>query len=224
MPSNVPTASPSPSSVTRPHLEKFFEKADPVRARLIFAIDATASRQPTWDTAAKLTDQMFAAVAGDKLDVQLVYYRGGECNALSWMKDANSLSAAMAEISCEAGLTQIQRVLEHAKREHDRLKVAAVVLISDACEEQFVHLHGAACALKDVPIFTFQEGDDEHVAVAYKAIARLTGGAWARFEEGAAGRLADLLKAVVAFATGGVKALANQNSEAAKLLLTQLKK
>ena len=53
------------------------------RGRLIFALDATMSRQPLWDTACKLQADMFreaAAIGG--LDVQLVYYRGlAECRA-----------------------------------------------------------------------------------------------------------------------------------------------
>src|SRR5262245_41211063 len=47
------------------------------RGRLIFALDATMSRQPLWDTACKLQADMFgeaAAIGG--LDIQLVYYRG----------------------------------------------------------------------------------------------------------------------------------------------------
>src|SRR3982074_3149100 len=53
------------------------------RGRLIFALDATMSRQPMWDTACRLQADMFreaAAIGG--LDVQLVYYRGlSECGA-----------------------------------------------------------------------------------------------------------------------------------------------
>jgi hypothetical protein len=47
------------------------------RGRLIFALDATMSRQPMWDSACRLQADMFreaAAIGG--LDVQLVYYRG----------------------------------------------------------------------------------------------------------------------------------------------------
>ncbi len=57
------------------------------RGRLIFALDATMSRQPMWDTACQLQADMFreaASIGG--LDVQLVYYRGlGECRASRWV-------------------------------------------------------------------------------------------------------------------------------------------
>ena len=52
------------------------------RGRLLFALDATASRQPTWDSACRLQANMFreaAAIGG--LDVQLVYFTAVVTNA-----------------------------------------------------------------------------------------------------------------------------------------------
>jgi hypothetical protein len=220
-PSAVPAITPK-----RAHLEQFFSRIDPVRGRLIFALDATASREPTWDTAAQLTAQMFGTVAAiGELDVQLVFYRGhDECTASRWQSDARALAAAMQRVTCMAGHTQIQRVLNHARKENAKQKVNALVLISDACEEGPAELYATARELGDVPVFMFQEGGDEHIAGIYAEIARLTGGAHCHFDSGSAQRLADLLKAVAAFAAGGVKALSAQKSEAARLLLTQLKK
>jgi hypothetical protein len=220
-PSVVPAITPK-----RAHLEQFFSRIDPVRGRLIFALDATASRQPTWDTAAQLTTQMFATVAAiGGLDIQLVFYRGhDECTASRWQSDARALAAAMQRVSCMAGHTQIRRVLNHARRESTKQKVNALVLISDACEERPADLYNAARELCDVPVFMFQEGDDEHVGGIYAEVAQLSGGAHSRFDSGSVQRLADLLKAVAAFAAGGVKALSAQKSEAARLLLTQIKK
>jgi hypothetical protein len=215
-----------PTIPTRAHLDRFFERVNPTRGRLIFALDATASRQPTWDTAAQLTSQMFGTVAAiGSLDVQLVYYRGeGECIASRWQSDAKALAAIMSRVMCMAGHTQIGRVLAHARKENAREKVNALIIVSDACEESPPALNGEASKLGGVPVFMFQEGDSESIAGIYAEIARITGGAFCKFDAGAALRLADLLKAVAAFAAGGVKALANRNSEAARLLLTQIKK
>jgi hypothetical protein len=223
--SNVTTTTPV-SVPTRAHLEKFFARVDPARARLIFALDATASRQPTWDTAAQLQGQMFTTVAAiGNLDVQLVYYRGyNECVASRWLSDAGSLAAVMSRVTCAAGHTQIKRVLAHARKEHAREKIGALVVISDACEESPADLYSEARELVGVPVFLFQEGRNESVAEVYAEIAHITGGAYCKFDSGAAQRLADLLKAVAAFAAGGIKALAAQKSEAATLLLTQIKK
>jgi hypothetical protein len=206
------------------HLEAFFSRVNPARGRLIVAIDATASRQPTWDTAAQLTTEMFGTVAAiGGLDVQLVYYRGDECVASRWLSDARALSATMRGVMCQAGYTQISRVLAHARKENAREKIAALILISDACEEDPPALYAEAREL-GVPAFLFQEGNDARTERIYSELAHITGGAIAKFDAGAAQRLADLLKAVAAFAAGGVKALTNQNTEAARLLLTQVQK
>jgi hypothetical protein len=207
-------------------LEEFFARVDPKRARLIFGLDATASRQPTWDLAATLQAEMFRAVAAiGGVDVQLVYYRGdNECIASHWFSNSKTLGPIMSQVRCRAGRTQIGRVLVHTRKEHAREKVNALILVSDACEETPHDLYGEARELGDVPVFLFQEGSDEHVAKVYGEIAKITGGAVAKFDAGAAARLADLLKAVAAFAVGGIKALEAQKSAAATLLLTQLKK
>jgi hypothetical protein len=210
---------------SRTHLEEFFAQVDPVCGRIILAIDATASRQPTWDTAAELQAEMFEAAIGlGGLEIQLVFYRGfGECTASRWMNNAASLATAMAHITCRAGHTQMGKVLSHARKEHAREKVHALILISDACEELPADLYAEAREL-DVRVFLFQEGTDDRVARIYNEIAKITGGAVAKFDSGAAQRLADLLKAVAAFASGGTKALAAQKTDAATALLTQIKK
>jgi hypothetical protein len=211
---------------TPAHVEAFFSRINPVRGRLIFALDATASRQPTWDTAAQLQARMFETVTAiGGLDIQLVYFRGfTECVASKWMSDAKSRAAVMSRIRCASGPTQIARVLRHARRENQRNKINALIVIGDAYEEIPADLYSAARELGDVPVFMFQEGTDDRVASVYSEIANITGGASDRFDVGAARRLADLLRAVAAFATGGVKALAAQQTEAATLLLTQLRK
>ena len=108
------------------------------RGRLIFALDATMSRQPTWDTACRLQAEMFreaAAIGG--LDVQLVYFRGlNECRASRWVSDGAGLGDLMGRIHCVGGHTQIRKVLEpRARRDATRAKVAALVYVGDAMEE-----------------------------------------------------------------------------------------
>jgi hypothetical protein len=190
MPSPVTTA--SSSGPTRPRVEAFLARVNPVRGRLIFALDATASRQPTWDTAAQRQAEMFETVANiGGLDVQLVYYRGWrECVASRWLSDAKSLTGIMSDVMCSAGHTQIGRVLNHARKEHQQKKVDALILISDACEETPADLYAEAREL-GVPAFMFQEGDNDQIAGIYAEIANLTGGASCRFDAGAAQRLAD---------------------------------
>jgi hypothetical protein len=215
----------APATAGRSHLEAFFSRVNPHHGRIILAIDATASRERTWDTASHLQAQMFETVATiGALDVELVYYRGyGECVASGWKSDAQSLAAVMTGVVCASGHTQIAKVLAHAQRENAHDQINALIIVSDACEEVPTDLYAAARELGAVPVFMFQEGDDPHIAEIYAEIARITGGAHCKFDMTAAQRLADLLKAVAAFATGGVRALADQQTAAARLLLTQIK-
>jgi hypothetical protein len=219
------TTPTTPTIPTPAHLEKFLSRVDPVRGRLIFAADATASRQLTWDRAAQLQAQMFQTVAAiGGLDVQLVYFRGfDECVASRWLSDAKSLASIMSRVTCAAGHTQIKKILSHARKENARQKINALILVSDACEETPWELYAEARELGNVPAFVFQENDDELVSKIYAEIALITGGASCKFDASAAQRLGDLLKAVAAFAVGGMKALAAQKNEAATLLLTQMK-
>jgi hypothetical protein len=196
------------------------------RGRLIFALDATMSRQPTWDAACQLQADMFreaAAIGG--LDVQLLYYRGlTECRASGWVSQPERLAALMERIDCRGGHTQIGRILGHARKETERQKVQALVFVGDAMEEAIDDLCAAAGALGllGVPAFMFQEGDDAIAEQAFREIARLTRGAYGRFAPGAAHELAELLRAAAAFAAGGIKALsdlsARKNVGAQRLL------
>jgi hypothetical protein len=217
--------SPAVTIQARPRLEAFFERVDPVRGRVVFALDATASRQATWDTAAQLQAQMFETVAaGGALDVQLVWFRGiDEFHVSPWKSDAHSLARIMSSVSCRSGPTQIWTTLNHVRKTNAREKINALILISDACEEPPSSLYSEAREL-GVPVFLFHEGDNPEVRMIFAELAHITGGAAAQFDTGAAARLADLLKAVAAFATGGIKALAAQKTDAATLLLTQIKK
>ena len=87
--------------------------------RLIFALDATMSRQPTWDTACRLQGEMFEEAAKiGSLTIQLVYFRGfNECRASRWVSDGRALRDLMTGIDCRGGNTQIAKVLRHARGE-----------------------------------------------------------------------------------------------------------
>src|SRR5919197_1731052 len=196
------------------------------RGRLIFALDATMSRQPTWDTACRLQADMFreaASIGG--LDVQLVYYRGlAECRASGWVSQAERLAGLMERIDCRGGHTQIGKIIGHARRETERMKVQALVFVGDAMEEKLDDLCHAAggLGLLGVPAFMFQEGDDAIAEQAFREVARLTRGAYCRFDPGAAHQLGELLRAVATYAAGGMRALeqlsARRDPGAVKLL------
>ena len=196
------------------------------RGRLLFAMDATMSRQPTWDMALALQADMFHAVkAVGGLDVQLIYFRGaGECRASRWVSDPAALAALMTRVRCAGGYTQIGKVLSHARTESAKKPVNALVYVGDCMEEDLDDLCGRAgeLALLGVPVFLFQEGGDARAEKAFREIARLTKGAYCRFDAGSAAQLKELLSAVAVYAAGGRKALESLSGRGARALLQQL--
>ena len=191
-------------------------KATPVPTRdgngkLVFAMDATMSRKPSWDAALQTQAEMFreaGRIGG--LDVQLIYFRGfGECRASKWVSDAEGLARLMTTVDCRGGNTQIEKVLKHVRREAQAGKVNAVVYVGDCMEENIDQLcqQAGEIGLLGVRMFMFQEGDDPIARNAFREIARLTGGAYSRFDSGSADHLRELLSAVAVYAAGGRAAL-----------------
>lgn len=198
------------------------------QGRLIFAMDATASREPMWDRACQIQGHMFeetAAIGG--LEIQLAFYRGyGEFKAAPWASDANVLLQRMTAIRCAAGQTQIKRVLQHtiAQAQAERGRINALVFVGDCMEEDPDGLAalGGELGILGVPMFLFQDGGDPIAAKTFSHLARLTRGAHCRFDASSASQLKDLLCAVAVYAAGGYKALAahgqRQGGEALQLL------
>jgi hypothetical protein len=222
----VPTGSSSKGAI-----DQFLQAARKIvpqsgGGRLVFALDATMSRQPTWDAACRLQAEMFDAVGrAGNLNVQLVYFRGyGECRASRWVSDTDRLRELMTRIDCRGGQTQIGKILKHVRDETQKKQVSAAVYIGDAMEENVDALCETAgeLGLRKVPCFMFQEGHDPAAQTAFREIARLSGGAYVRFDNNAAGELAELLKAVATYASGGLKALESSGTRSSRLLLEQL--
>ncbi len=167
-----------------------------------------------WDTACQLQADMFreaAAIGG--LDVQLVYYRGlAECRASPWVSQAERLAASDVAASIAAAATpRSARSSPMRGARSENRKVQALVFVGDAMEEKLDDLCHAAgeLGLLGVPAFMFQEGDDAIAEQAFREIARLTRGAYCRFDPGAAHELGELLRAAAAYAAGGMRALAD---------------
>jgi hypothetical protein len=178
------------------------------RARLVFALDATMSRQPTWDLACRVQGEMFAAASeAGGLSVQLVYFRGfGECRSSRWVADPRALMDLMTKISCRGGQTQIGRVLRHVRTEAGQAPLKVLVYVGDAMEEPIDDLCAVAGEL------------------GLLGIARLSGGAYARFDAGAPHTLSELLRAAAAYAANGVEGLTrlSAGNAQARVLLTAM--
>jgi hypothetical protein len=192
------------------------------RGRLIFALDATASRQSTWDTANELQAAMFAEAGRfGGLQVQLVFFRGTECKATAWTTSPNDLAVKMRKITCVTGETQWGRVLAHVRREHQQKPVNVAVFVGDCCEEIPDALYDAATGLPK--LIMVQENDNPIASVVFAELARRTGGEHFALGPDSARGLGEVLRAAAAYAVGGSKALEDQRTDAARKLLTNLR-
>ena len=193
------------------------------KGRLVFALDATASREPTWDRACQIQAEMFAETAAlGGLEIQLCFFRGfGEFRAAPWLSDSASLVKHMTVVRCLSGQTQIAKVLRHAIAETRVRKINALVYVGDCMEEEIDELAQLAgeLGLLGVPAFVFQEGNELTAQRAFKRIAKLTNGAYCSFDAASARQLRDLLSAVAVYAAGGRLALADYAAQRGEQVL-----
>lgn len=193
------------------------------RGRLLFAMDATASREPSWDTACQIQGDMFAQTAAlGGLDVQLAYYRGyKDFRATPWISSSADLIPYMTRVRCLGGQTQVERLLRYAVRETTKQRINALVFVGDCLEEDVDRVCTVAgeLGMLGVPCFLFHEGLEPTASRAFKQIATLTHGAYCRFDANSAAQLRDLLAAVAVYAAGGRKALSDFSQGKAKAVL-----
>ena len=106
----------------------------------------------------------------------------------------NDLFQMMARVSCAGGRTQLVRTLNHACQETRQHRINALVLIGDSVEEKVDLLCDFAGQLGvlNTPIFVFHEGHDALAGRVFQDLARLSRGAYSRFDLTSAQQLRDL--------------------------------
>ena len=198
--------------------------------RILFGLDATASRQPMWDRATHIQAEMFeAALSLGGLQMQVAFYQGfGDFKAFPWSNDPKKLISYMNKVQCLGGLTQINKFFEHALLELKKVKINAIVFIGDCMEENadFIINNAGKLSLKGVPIFIFQEGNDPSASYVFSEVARISNGFHSIFDSNSSSKLKNLLKAIAIFAAGGKEGLRMNIKIAPKeinLLLSKVK-
>lgn len=168
------------------------------KGKVIFIVDATASREATWSKTMDLQFKAFDAMKG--LEVQLVYFRGDrkekEIKASPFIRKPDVLRRLMGKIECIAGSTQIVRALTHVRVQQQSNPAAAVVYVGDVCEDNHAVAVEAAHAT-GVRVFVLHETDDykprgsratdrrdddeDENVLCFKRMAEATGGAYTVF-------------------------------------------
>jgi hypothetical protein len=174
---------------------------------MIFAMDATGSREPAWEMASKLHREMGTALGG--LTLQLVFFGGTQCKASKWVVGGQRLAELMAKVRCVTGCTQIARVLQHVLTESREHTIRALVYVGDCCEEDGEELFALAEQLKrrKIPIFVFHEGTDSVAEPIFRRLAQITDGIYASFDTGSAEQLRKLLEGAADYAAGRCKSI-----------------
>jgi hypothetical protein len=198
-----PTVTPGGVSITAVQQQIEREKYQARHApRMIFAMDATSSREPTWERAGTLHRDMGAALGS--LTLQLVFFRGEECKASSWLAGGRRLAELMIKVRCAAGYTKIGRVLQHVLTQSREHTIRALVYVGDCCEESGEELFALAEQLKrqQIPIFVFHEGTDSVAEPIFRRLAQITDGIYASFDVGSAEQLRKLLAGAADYVAG----------------------
>jgi hypothetical protein len=170
-----------------------------------------------------------AAESAGSLGVRLAFYRGfDEFKVSRWTSDGRELARLMGSVRCLAGRTQIARLLRYAAEQRRESRVDAVVFVGDCCEEDAdaVGHEAGQLGLLGLPVFVFQEGGDRAATRVFPQIAKLTRGAYCKFDRNSADQLKQLLGAVAAYAAGGRAAMLKYGAtkgDTAALLTNQMK-
>jgi voltage-gated potassium channel Kch len=197
------------------------------RPRLVFALDATASREPAWEAAKATTDALCQALPG-QLDVALAVHGGSRLRVFTeFVSEPGPLRDQAAGIQCEAGETRLLDIME---RTRDAGDVKVLVYIGDVFEESVEGAESLAAALRlrGTRIIILHDAANaltvERSRAVFERIAKITGGAVLPFDASAVDKLRAMLEAISTLAVGGMKLLEQRAAAlpAAATLLRQL--
>ncbi len=194
-----------------------------ITPKLLFSMDATASRQGSWDVAQQITSSMFDVIPGG-LKIALAHHSGGELGHVTAFRDDPAFfKSEIAKVRCRAGETALCEILEEATKIS---RLSTLIYIGDCFEESLERAKALSEELKEkkVPCFMFIEGRDPMAQSAFNLIAEITGGAVFPFELEAVIHIKEKLDAIAAYAAGGIKMLTAKRAElpGAQALLSAL--
>jgi len=204
------------------------DTGSPSRPRLVFAVDATASREPAWIAARQTTDALVKALPG-ALDVALAVHGGGRVHTFTgFTNNAATLRDRAAGVTCQAGFTRLLPILSASLKQKS---VRVVVYIGDVFEEgidQGRRLADAmgARGMKLIVLHDTAARSARRDAEIFWDLAKRTGGCVLPFDANAPGKLREMLSAVAVYAVGGEKLLRERRRDlpGAMALLEHLSK
>ncbi len=196
--------------------------------RLLFSMDATASREEAWNIAKEITGAMFEAIPG-KLDVGLAYHSGGFLQEITpFTSKEAGFKRKLQSVSCRAGGTAFNPILDKAVN-IPHLK--AIIYIGDCFEENedYAYFLANQLRLKGIRLFIFHDTSSEKQGYdintareVFHELARRSKGAVFPFDVNSPEVVKALLEAISIYAGRGIKALKASKSKSASLLLAAM--
>jgi hypothetical protein len=200
--------------------------------RLLFAMDATASREHAWTVAKEITEAMFNAIPGE-LSIALAYHGGGVIRDISeFTTDRNKFARTIRSVNCLAGLTAVNPILEKAIEIH---QLRVLIYVGDFYEENIdlARESASALAVKGVRCFFFHDKalpDSDFTSksaldraeIDFRALAKITKGAVFPFDANSPEVVASILGAIAYYSARGLEALKQLDTPGARKLLAAI--
>jgi hypothetical protein len=212
------------------------EKTLPGTPRVILAL-ANHAHTAGWDRAKVLQHAMFQAAAGSGLEMKFAFY--GADNAAGvrrcrittrWITDADDMAGVIDRAECNCGCyVNIRDLLAQAVKEAVERPLRAVIVVGDAFHDDPDGLDEAAISSNRLRragsrVFLLQLGDDLLTARRLQYLARVSGGAYFRFDMRTQERqFSEMWEALSVYAAGGEEAVRMMGEQAGTLLLQHLK-
>jgi len=212
------------------------KQAVPGNPRVLLVL-ANHGRSPGWNRAKVLQSQMFDAAAGNGLEMKFAFYgpddAGGvrRCRITTrWITDPDDMVRVMDRAECNCGCyVYIRDALGQAVKENEDRPMRAMIIVGDAFHDDPDGLDEAAISANRLRragtrLFLIQQGDDPITARGLQYLAKVSGGAYFRFDPRTQEQqFSEMWEAISAYAAGGEEAVKATGGHAATRVLEHLK-
>ena len=212
------------------------KQAVPGNPRVLLVL-ANHARSPGWNRAKVLQSQMFDAAAGNGLEMKFAFYGPDDAAGVRrcrittrWITDPDDMMRVMDRAECNCGCyVYIRDALGQAVKENEDRPMRAMIIVGDAFHDDPDGLDEAAISANRLRragtrLFLIQQGDDPITARGLQYLAKVSGGAYFRFDPRTQEQqFSEMWEAISAYAAGGEEAVKATGGHAATRVLEHLK-
>jgi hypothetical protein len=203
----------------------------------VLLVLANHGRSPGWNRAKVLQSQMFDAAAGNGLEMKFAFYGPDDAAGVRrcrittrWITNPDDMVRVMDRAECNCGCyVYICDALGQAVKENEDRPMRAMIIVGDAFHDDPDGLDEAAISANRLRragtrLFLIQQGDDPITARGLQYLAKVSGGAYFRFDPRTQEQqFSEMWEAISAYAAGGEEAVKATGGHAATRVLEHLK-